>query len=196
MGSIPLWFIMVIMQFQCLKYAGLAAIIVEYAAFAYLLSASGQPLSLSSTISDFGAYGATSLIFSIAFSLAGVLFGLFGLWLSRTLPLHRNFTIALLIGIAAQVGLSWFPVEGGGQVFHYIFATIVMIVMPLLVYYFSLATNNLKIRRLAQGVVIIEVLALVLLPLSVSWHLSLLAEALTFIGFQLWVLLATFKHRN
>lgn len=175
------------------KYAGLAAIVLEYTAFTYFLFTSGHRLDPSSTVSDFGAFGTTSLLFSITFSLAGILFGLFGIWLRNVLPLHRNFIVVLYIGVVAQIGLSWLPVQGSTQWLHFIFASIVMIVMPLLVYYFSLANKNLKVRRMAQGIVAIELLAAALLPFGIVWHVSLIAEALTFIGFQLWVVLATFE---
>jgi hypothetical protein len=178
------------------KYAGVAAVALEYAASIYFLYASGNSPSLTSTVSDFGAYGATSLVFSIVFSLAGLLFGLFGLWLTHVLPLHRNFKTALYIGVVAQLGLSWFPVEGNVRWLHYIFATIIMIVMPVLVYYFSKAQQKPGIRLLARGIVMVEVAAIIILAFSVVWHISLVAEALTFIGFQLWVVLATFEHRS
>ncbi len=175
------------------KYAGIAAIAVEYVALTYFLSIGRQTLSLSHTVSDFGTFDSTRLVFSLAFSLAGVLFGLFGTWLSRKLPLHRNFLITLYVGVIAQIALSWLPVQGNTKPWHYWAATIVMFVMPLLVYYFTLANKNRAVRLLARGILGLEALAIILLPLSIAWHVSLIAEGLTFLGFQLWVALATFE---
>lgn len=181
------------MIFNKLRYTGLAAVIIEYSAIIYFLFATKQPLRLSGTISDYGAIDATKLVFSTTIMTAAILFALFGFWLSKKLHLHRNFLVVFYIGAVSQVLLSWLPNVGQTALWHNLFAFIVMIAMPAAVHYYSIAVKNNTARFLFQGVFWSQIVALILFPFSIQWHVPLLPEVITSISFQLWAIVATFK---
>lgn len=172
----------------------MVAILVEYSAIAYFIFIAKQPLSWSRTISEAGALDSTRLVFSLSVMTAAVLFGSFGFWLSRKLPIHRNFLIIFCIGVIAQTLLSWLPAVGSTAVLHLFFAIIVMVAMPVVIYYYSLVNKKRAIRKYVLLLFYIQVLALFSLPFASIWKLSLLPEAVTSISFHLWAILATFEN--
>ena len=181
------------MKYQRFKYFGLLTILVEYAAIAYMILVTRQPLSLARTISDYGALDATRFVFGVAFTLAGLCAGLFGLWVADELSLHWNFLISLFIAVAAQATLSWLPDSGSTRPIHYAAAIVVMIAMPIMVHYFSLANKSPLVRLLARWIFWSEILAIVILPITLRYNVPLIAEILSGVTFQLWAVLATFE---
>src|SRR5258708_6978814 len=115
------------------RYAGLAALLIEYSAFAYFVLIAKQSLSLAQTISDFGTFKSTQVAFSIVFTVIGILVGLFGIWLANKLMLSRVFLVVLYSGAIAQIGIAWFPAQNSTQMIHYLFATILVIAEPWVV---------------------------------------------------------------
>lgn len=174
------------------KYAGLTAVFIEYSAIFFFVFIAKEPLNLSRTISDIGALDATHLVFSISIMSAAILFYLFSIWLSRTLRLHSNFLKAASIGALAQSLFSWIPVTGDLGWLHFLFAIVVMITMPVMIYYYSKATKNKTMHLFSRGIVGIQIFALILLPFASFWNIPLLAEIITSIGFQTWAIAATF----
>ena len=137
-------------------------------------------------------FRSTRVTFSLAFTLISVLAGLFGLWLASKLPRKRNFLTALCTGLIAQIGAAWFPADGPTLWPHIVFATILVFMLPLVIYYHSLGIDNSTIRSVDRVLIALELIAIVLLPISISWHISLLAEGLSFVSFHCWIVMTTF----
>lgn len=176
-------------------YCGILAILVEYSAVVYFFSVYRLPLDWSHTISDFGAIPETRAVFNVAFTIAGLLYALFGLWLSRRLKLHSNFMAALGVGVAGQIALSWIPDQGSTNLLHLFCAMVVMVCMPLTVYYFSHVIRNKAVKTLARGIVWAEVAALILIPFVTTLKVTFVSELIAAISFQFWTIVATFKTR-
>jgi hypothetical protein len=177
------------------RYSGILAIVLQYAALVYFISINKLPLSWSHTVSDFGSTPETRTVFVWAFTISGLLYALFGIWLSRRIHLHRNFLVTLAIGVTAQVSLSWIPDKGSTNLLHFVFAIIVMICMPLTVYYFSHVIRNRTVKKLARGIIWAEVIALLLLPFVATFRITVLSEIIAAISFQFWTVVATLKTR-
>ncbi len=179
------------------RYAGIAAIILEYLGVAYFVLIKKHPLGLGYTVSDFGA-SESPLIFSLVFSIAGILYGCFSAWLYRQLSLGRNFRLSYVLAVIAVVMLSWLPDAGNHitPLLHTYFAVIVMIATPLMIYYYRQKVKNQLYRKVLNVIIWCEVLVLALLPLAVYLDVTLLPEIIASIAFQAWVIMATFRAKN
>lgn len=178
------------------KYAGILAILIEYGALTYFMLATQRLLDISLPISYYSTIDSTRLVFSLSYSIAAILFGLFCLWLMKELKLKRGFLLILVVALIAQIIMSWNPDKGTMSYLHSIPALIVGICMPWLIYYFTQKNKNPTVRRIAQWIILCEVLSLVLFPLSIYLQVPLIAELIAGISFHIWVVLATFEKRN
>jgi hypothetical protein len=184
------------MRLKTFRYAGLTSLAIEYTVLAYFVLVKHQPLLLTRTISDFGASASTQLVFSLAFTLIGFLAGMFGLWLTSIFEFQRNFLITLWLGVSAQIGTAWLPDDGQTLVFHDIFAVLLIFILPLVIYYYSLAITNTAIQLISKCLILLELIAILFLPISIAWHVPLLAEGLSFLSFHFWIVMATFARNT
>ncbi len=177
------------------KYAGIAAIVLEYCVISYFLFSNGKTLDFSHPISYYGTLDATKYIFSITFSLAAILFVMFGLWLKKEKILHRHFKTTLIIALISQIIMSWLPAKEPFLHYHLLTAFIVGLCMPLLIYFSTKGDIPKHLKYIYWSFILFEILMVLLYPLSISVNIPLATELIAGASFHVWVILSTFEKK-
>lgn len=177
------------------KYAGIAAIVLEYTSISLFMLFTHQTLSLHNPISYYSTLDSTTYLFSATFSIAALLFAWWGTWIAKERNLHKYFKITLFIALFAQILMSWLPDKGSYQQLHSITAVIIGFCMPALIYFYNQANTHKKTKLLFSLFVITEILMLFFYPISLSLGFALITELIAGISFHIWVILVTFEKK-
>ena len=176
-----------------LRATGVAAVVVVWTSLGLGSVLAGFDLLGDRPLSHLGAEGPAVLLFSGGLALSAVLFVGFHQYVRHSFPVAKTFSVAMLVGMAAQVVAAVFPI-GGNDSAHRVHTTSALLLgasLPVLMWRFAASQPPGPWRRRSYALFWAEAAACAVGLWLSARGVAPLAEIVPGAVFHSWILAVT-----